>query len=55
MENKEKKKRLRLFDIQRDGKGISKNQKELEPGLKRFFISLKNNFGKIVSVNIIMV
>ena len=29
--------------------------KELEPGLKRFFISYKNNFSKLVSVNIIFV
>ena len=48
-------KRLRLFDIQRDGKGISKKEKLPVSGLKRFFITLKNNFGKIVSVNMFMV
>ncbi|MBQ8689124.1 MAG: YesL family protein [Clostridia bacterium] len=55
MENKKKSKRLRLFDLQRDGKGISKNQADMTPGLKRFFLSYINNFGKIVSTNIIMV
>lgn len=54
MDNK-KKRRFKLFDLQKEGKGISKNQATLEPGLKRFFISYKNNFGKIVTVNIIMV
>ena len=43
MENSEnKKKRFKLFDSQREGKGVSKNTKKLEPGLKRFFISYKN-------------
>lgn len=56
MENKEKKKsRFRIFDLQREGKGISKNSKELTPGFKRFFISYKDNFGKLVSVNIFYV
>ena len=48
-------KRLRLFDITRDGKGLSKNSKDESGGLKRFFISFKDNFGKITSVNIFMV
>ena len=51
----DKNKRLRLFDLNRDGKGISKNQANLEPGLKKFFISYKNNFNKLISVNIFMV
>ena len=54
LDNK-KKKRFKLFDITRDGKGISKNRKELGPGLQRFFISFKDNFGKLVSVNIFYV
>lgn len=54
MDNK-KKRRFKLFNLQKEGKGISKNQAVLEPGLKRFFISYKNNFGKLVTVNIIMV
>ena len=48
-------KRLRLFDITRDGKGISKGSADLGNGLKRFFVSYKNNFNKILTVNIIMV
>jgi len=53
--NETKKKRFRLFDSQREGKGVSKNEKKLEPGLKRFFISYKNHFGKLVSVNIFFI
>lgn len=52
---KNKKKRFRLFDITRDGKGISKEKANMKPGLKKFFITLKENFGKIVTVNIIFV
>ncbi len=48
-------KRLRLFDITRDGKGISKKNADLGTGVKRFFVSYKNNFNKILTVNIIMV
>ena len=48
-------KRLKLFDITRDGKGLSKNSNDKVGGLKRFFISFKDNFGKITSVNIFMV
>ena len=55
MENKKPTKRLRLVDFNRDGKGISKNAADLKPGLKKFFISYKNNFGKLVSTNIIFV
>ena len=52
---KKENKRLRLFDITKDGKGLSKNSNEKAGGLKRFFTSYKDNFGKITSVNIIMV
>lgn len=55
MNDTNKKKRFKLFDIQRDGKGISKKNADLGPGLKRFFISYKDNFGKIISTNIFMV
>lgn len=54
LENK-KKKRFRLFDITKDGKGISKNRAAMQPGLKRFFITFKENFNKLVTVNIIFV
>lgn len=52
---KQKKKRFRPFDITRDGKGISKRQADMQPGLKKFFITLKENFNKLVTVNIIFV
>lgn len=52
---KKENKRLRLFDITRDGKGLSKNSNDKVGGIKRFFISYKDNFGKITSVNIFMV
>ena len=54
MEQKNKK-RLRIFDFTRDGKGISKKSANLGFGFKRFFISFKENFNKIVTVNIIFV
>lgn len=50
-----KKKKFKLFNLQKEGKGISKSQAKLDPGLKRFFISYKNSFGKLVSVNIFFV
>lgn len=55
MENKNKKKRFRIFDLQREGKGISKNSVDSGFGLKRFFTSYKDNFGKLVSVNIFFI
>lgn len=51
----EKKKRFRPFDLQRDGKGISKKEPISESGLKRFFLTYRNSFGKIFYVNILMV
>ena len=54
---KEKKKSQRLFitDIAREGRGVSKTESELSPGLRRFFLCLKNNIGKLLSLNIMMV
>lgn len=52
---KDKKKKLKLFDITRDGKGLSKAQAAKNGSIKRFFISYKDNFGKITSVNMFMV
>ncbi len=53
--NNKKKRRFKLFDLQKEGKGVSKNQAELAPGFKRFFITYKNNFSKLVSVNIFFI
>ncbi len=50
-----KRKKFKLFNLQKEGKGISKNQAQLEPGFKRFFISYKNSFSKLISVNIFFV
>jgi len=49
------KKRFKLFDLQREGKGISKNEPMNESGIKRFFMTYKTNFTKLVYVNIFMV
>ena len=55
MKKDKKNKRLQLFDIARDGKGIGK-EKNLNPsGLKRFFVTTKDNMGKLLTVNIIFV
>ncbi len=50
-----KKKRFKLFDSQREGKGISKEQANLPPNLKKFFILYKRDFSRLLSVNIIFV
>ena len=55
MKNNDLRKGFKLYDPTRDGKGISKNKPLNEAGLKRFFITLKENFTKIFGVNIIMV
>jgi uncharacterized membrane protein YesL len=52
---KKEKKGLRIFDITRDGKGLSKNDNIKKSGFKRFFITFKDNFGKLFSVNILFV
>jgi uncharacterized membrane protein YesL len=38
-----------------DGKGVSKNNNMKESGIGRFFVSYKDNFNKILYVNILMV
>ena len=55
MKDQKKNRRLKLIDIARDGKGVSKNQKDDGYGLKGFFLSVKNNFSKLIYVNIFMV
>ena len=52
----EKKKRFRLFDSQREGKGVSKEEANLPPNLKKFWILYRDNFfGRLVSVNLMMI
>ena len=55
MNNDKKKKKLQILDISRDGKGISKRQVAKPGSLKKFFISYKDNFNKIIFVNIFFV
>lgn len=50
-----KKKRFKLFDSQREGKGVTKEEALLPPGLKKFFILYKRDFSRLLSVNILMV
>ena len=51
-----KKKKFRLFDSQREGKGVTKEQVANQGiGLKRFFRLYKDNLGKLFSLNIMMV
>ena len=49
------KKKFKLFDTQREGLGISKIEKLDPKSLKRFFILLKDQIGKLVSINIFFV
>ena len=44
-----------MFDFTRDGAGVSKRENLNESGLKRFFLTYKNSFGKLISVNMLMV
>ena len=52
----EKKKRFRLFDSQREGKGIRPEDVIREPNLKKFFIILKENiFERFLYLNVVMI
>lgn len=55
MKNNDLRKGFKLYDPTRDGKGVSKNSRLKESGLRRFFITFKDNFSKIFGINIIMV
>jgi uncharacterized membrane protein YesL len=55
IDEKPKKKRFRLFDFQKDGKGVSKEDAIITPDLKGFFKSFFRNFNRLLSVNIFMV
>ncbi len=50
-----KNKRLRIWDFTRDGKGVSKSAADMGWGLKRFFVTFKENFNKILYCNIFFV
>ena len=55
MKDQNLRKTFKLYDPAREGKGVSKNASELPMRFRRFFISFKDNIGKLVSVNILMV
>ena len=55
MKDQNLRKTFRLYDPAKEGKGISKNASELPMGMRRFFITFKDNLGKLVSINIFMV
>ncbi len=48
-------KKLKIFDITRDGKGISKKTAYPPHSIQRFFSSFKENFWKLLYINIIMI
>lgn len=50
----ETKKRFKLFDMNRDGKGVKKEDVGGPPNLKNFFKSFWRKFGKLLSLNLIM-
>ena len=47
-----KRKRFRLFDSQREGRGVEKDEEPITPDLRGFFRSFKRNFTKLVRVNL---
>ncbi|MBQ8175305.1 MAG: DUF624 domain-containing protein [Clostridia bacterium] len=54
MKNKEKKK-FKLFDSQREGRGVEKTDVYTKTDLKGFFIKYKLYFTRLLSVNLLMV
>ena len=54
-EEQPKKKRFKLFDSQREGKGVTKEQANLPPKLKKFFILYRRDFSRLLSVNMFIV
>ena len=53
MKKTEKKKRFKLFDLNRDGKGVYKEENR-KPPLAFFFILMFRKFGKLIRLNFIM-
>ena len=54
MKETKKKKPFRLFDMNRDGKGVDKKDVGGPPNLKNFFKSLPRKFNKLLSLNLMM-
>ena len=55
MKDQNLRKTFRLYDPAKEGKGVSKSAADLPMGFRRFFLTFKDNIGKLVSVNILMV
>ena len=55
MEDKKKKKRFRLFDSQREGKGVSKEDANITPDLRGFWRGLRRDLSRLVRVNLLIV
>lgn len=51
----QKKKKFKLFDSQREGRGVEKTSVHTKPDLKGFFIKYKTYFTRLLSVNLLMV
>ena len=51
----EKKKRFKLFDSQREGRGVEKGDVYIKTDLKGFFIKYKECFPNLLTVNLLMV
>ena len=50
-----KRRRFKLFDSQREGRGVEKTAVHTKPDLKGFFIKYKTYFTRLLSVNLLMV
>lgn len=50
-----KKKKFKLFDSQREGRGVEKSSVHTKPDLKGFFIKYRTYFTRLLSVNLLMV
>ena len=48
-----RRRRFRLFDSQREGRGVSKEDAKITPDLRGFFRSFWRNFPKLLSVNLL--
>jgi uncharacterized membrane protein YesL len=50
-----KKRRFKLFDSQREGRGVTREEANLPPKLKKFFILYRRDFSRLLTINIFMV
>lgn len=50
-----KKRKFKLFDSQREGRGVEKGEEYTKTDLKGFFIKYKNCFARLLTVNLMMV